>query len=333
MGGGGTVGLLTGFYARSVKKAELYLKRHRPFWATPPSTGGRAGTGRASVTDPEAQGTATAANDTWEEQVPAAGGQGEPQCCGCAGVGAEVAPGPEPPGHSHNLWHLVAQAAEQQRHELGEEGVAVPQVQQPAAHHARHRPPDLRAKGAQWVCVGRRWRPWGRVTQERSGPGPAPGAQLGRPRLGCRVSGPRRPTGSGLWPPAPASLRHEAAWRVCDVPCRDPRPGWAVAASRGGQRGARGGLPDKVTRTALQTASATGKERAPNTTRRTSSPGAEPETGPCTMDGVTGAGGGGRSRAEVWPGLSPTPPDPSGAPERDGPTGLSHQGRGQWPCA
>lgn len=194
------MGLLTGFYARSVKGAKLYFKRHRdPSGPQPPSTGGRAGTGRASVTDPEAKGTAITANDIWEEQVPAARRQGKPHCCGRAGpralpgVGGRRsprAPGTEPPGHLHNLWHLVVQAAEQQWDELGEERVAVPQVQQPAPHHARHRPSDLHARGAQWVC-GAALAPMG--TRHRSalargqplcpGPGPALGARLSRPHL------------------------------------------------------------------------------------------------------------------------------------------------------
>lgn len=56
--------LLTGFQAPSVKKAKLYFKRHRDASGPqPPSTGGRAGTGRASAADPEAEGTAAPAND------------------------------------------------------------------------------------------------------------------------------------------------------------------------------------------------------------------------------------------------------------------------------
>lgn len=186
--------LLTGFQAPSVKKAKLYFKRHRDASGPqPPSTGGRAGTGRASAADPAAEGTAAPANDVRKARAAAL---------------LRAGWGGRPPGHLHDLWHLVAQAAEQQWDELGEEGVAVPQVQQPAPHHARHRPADLCAKGAQRVC-GQRWRPGG-VSQERSGPGPALGAGLGRPHL--------RPAAS-----SPASLRHEAAWRVCDVLCGDPR--------------------------------------------------------------------------------------------------------------
>lgn len=54
------------------------------------------------------------------------------------------APGRADPRHSHDVRHLVVEAAEQQGDELVEEGVPVPQRQQPAAHHTGHRLPDLR---------------------------------------------------------------------------------------------------------------------------------------------------------------------------------------------
>ena len=53
-----------------------------------------------------------------------------------------VAPGGAT-SHSRDMWHLVVEAAEQQRDELVEEGVPVPQVQKPAPHHAGHRLPHL----------------------------------------------------------------------------------------------------------------------------------------------------------------------------------------------
>lgn len=71
--------------------------------------------------------------------------------------GLTAPPEPRPPvpfQHLRNCRDVVLEAAQQQRDELVEEGVAVPQVHQPAPHHASHRVPHLHAKatgGFSWA--------------------------------------------------------------------------------------------------------------------------------------------------------------------------------------
>lgn len=88
-----------------------------------------------------------------------------------AGLGHR-SPVTAPHRHLRNLRDLVMEAAQQEWDELVEEGVAVPQAQQPAPHHARHRLAHLRAGDSQQHPQAGTWAA-GPTPQAPQGPGPA----------------------------------------------------------------------------------------------------------------------------------------------------------------
>ena len=111
-----------------------------------------------------------------------------------------------PHRHLRDLRDLVVEAAQQEWDELVEEGVAVPQAQQPAPHHAHHRLAHLRVGDSQRPPHVGTWAA-GPTLQAPQGPGPARCSSSCAVRILGLGQITRMPSLAGLSPCPPGSGR------------------------------------------------------------------------------------------------------------------------------